>query len=221
MIGIGMIEYSKKGDANKFQAITFIDYFGEETYAAFKKYPSAYIGKGLSLFKKGLESLPLNKKIKNEILYSEEYDRTYKLFFVVEQVIMKYSSAIRLEDVKVFICDSISKFSNAGIVINEAYLNNIIHCTNCSAPVYPTVPEYFENNFDNEHVQDILENNKNNSLYDDICSSFIDEDISDSYKGLCKYMILNDHEFVVIEADYILDEIYIIQHNVNGKILEV
>lgn len=222
MIGMGMIECNKRG-GNKLQIITFIEYLGDETYNGFKKFPNIYINKSLTLFKKGLDIIGLRKGIKEEIL-SDKYERSYKLFFIMEQVIMKYSSMVGLDDHKSFICDSISKFNNAGIIANEVYLNGFINCTNCSTPVYPTVPEYFENEFDNECINTILENNKNIDLYDAIYNAIPTDVLDDCkypYKGLCKYMILNDHEFAVIEADYVLNEIYIIQHNINGKILEV
>lgn len=222
MLGIGMIEYNKRG-GNKLQLVIFINYLDDETYNGFKKFPNIYISKALLLFKEGLDTIGLRGSIKEEIL-SDKYEKSYKLFFIMEQVIMKYSSTVGLDDHKSFICDSISKFNNAGIIVNEVYLNGFINCTNCSTPVYPTVPEYFENEFNNDSINDILENNKNIDLYDAIYNAIptdVLENCKYPYKGLCKYMILNDHEFVVIEADYVLDEIYIIQHSVNGKILEV
>ena len=214
MIAIGIIEYSKS-DNKPLQMVSFIEYFGEETYAGFKKFPLIHIGKCEKLFNESCNSKPKNVKDLGE------YDEKFKIFFIVEHVVIQHS-AIKNETKK-YVCDTISKFSNAGIVINEAYINNFRHATNCTSPVYPTVPEYFENDFDNECANAILENNKNIDLFDIIYNTIpvdVLEDCSSPYKSLTKYMILNDHEFAVIEADYTLEETYIVQHNINGKNME-
>lgn len=209
MIAIGMMEYQQKHD-KMLQMVLCIKYMGNISYIDLKENNDFYINAIRPHIESGFDTLPLKKCIKERISNNNIKHR-YKIICVCENSVVQYSTDFNKND---FICDSVSKFTINGLSINEAFINNYISATKCLSPIYPTVLDYYENDLNNEYVRSVLDA-ENLSVFKDITDSVDVDELNDCmypYKSLTRYLVLNDHEFLVLEADHILKEVYVVQN---------